>query len=129
MRTSFAISAFAALLGIASVANAGQTIASSAIFAGTAQNKARCIVRNTSSVPMQVTVQIFNESGQAIAGGSCGTVTPGHNCSAFANIANGVAHACSASTTGSAKALRGSLVIYDEVDLNDLEGLRSAQLR
>jgi hypothetical protein len=128
MRTSITISALAALLGIASFADAG-TIASSAIFGGTAQNKAQCIIRNTGSTPIPATVQIFDESGNAISTRNCGNVTAGHNCSAFVSISNGVAYACSASSPGSVKSLRGSLVLYDEVDLNDLEGLRSASLR
>lgn len=118
------------LLGLALPAHAAQTIASPAIFGSNLQDRAQCIVRNTGSSPVPVTITIFTESGTALASSVCaGGITPGHSCSAFANITNGAAYACSATATGSAKALRGSLILYDTVDPGDFEPIRSASLR
>ncbi len=131
MKTTSMLPLASLLLGLALPAHAAQTIASATIFGSNLQDRAQCIVRNTGASPAPVTITIFTESGTAVSTAVCGGsgITPGHNCSAFANIANGVAYACSATATGSAKALRGSLILYDTVDPGDFEPIRSAELR
>jgi len=130
MKTTSILTAAALLLGLSLPAHAAQTIASPTIFGSNLQDRAQCIVRNTGSSPVPVTITIVTEAGTAVSTSVCaGGITPGHSCSAFANIANGVAYACSATATGSAKALRGSLILYDTVDPGDFEPIRSAQLR
>lgn len=130
MKTTLTLAAAALLLGSSISAHAAQAIHSPTIFGSNLQDRAQCIVRNTGSSPVAVTVTIFNESGTALSTSVCaGGITPGHSCSAFANIANGVAYACSATAEGSAKHLRGSLILYDTVDPSDFEPIRSGQLR
>lgn len=130
MKTTSMLTAAVLLLGLSLPAHAAQTIASPAIFGSNLQDRAQCIVRNTGASPIAVTVTIFNEAGTAVATSLCGgSITPGHNCSAFANIANGVAYACSATAAGNAKNLRGSLILYDTVDPGDFEPIRSGELR
>lgn len=130
MKTTSMLPLAALLLGLSLPAHAAQTIASPTIFGSNLQDRAQCIVRNTGASPVPVTITIFTESGTALATSVCaGGITPGHNCSAFANIANGVAYACSATAEGSAKNLRGSLILYDTVDPSDFEPIRSAELR
>jgi hypothetical protein len=64
------------------------------------------------------------------AGSSCGApLGPGDNCSLFAPIASGVACACTATAAGSAKHLRGTLILYDTVDPSDSEPIRTGELR
>ena len=131
MKTSFVLAAAACLLALGGAAHAAQTIASSAMFGGSLQDRAQCIVRNVGTSPVSVTVTIFDESGNAVPASNFCTspLGPGDNCSVFASISNGVAYACSATAAGSAKSLRGSLVLYDTVDPSDFEPLRSGQLR
>lgn len=130
MKTTLTLAAAALLLGSSISAHAAQAIHSPTIFGSNLQDRAQCIVRNTGTPPIPVTITIFTESGSAVATSTCsGSITPGHNCSAFANIANGVAYACSATAGGSAKALRGSLILYDTVDPGDFEPIRSGELR
>lgn len=131
MKTSFQLMAAALVLALAGAAQAAQSIHSPTIFGAHIQDRAQCIVRNVGPTPLAVTVTIFNESGTAMpAGSTCGApVTPGHNCSVFANIASGVAYGCTATVEGSAKNLRGTLILYDTVDPSDFEPVRSGELR
>jgi hypothetical protein len=122
------MTAIACLFGLTGLSHADQTIASPAIFGAHTQRKAQCIIRNLDTLSTSAVVTIFGESGEVIASRSC-SVTPGHNCSAFATIHFGVAYACSATTSGNAKKLRGTLILFKEPDLNDWEPLRSAELR
>ena len=130
MKTSVTLTAIACLFGLTGLAHGGM-IASPSIFgAFPQQDRAQCIIRNLGTTSISAVVTIFGESGEVIATTSCGgLVTPGHNCSAFATIASGVAYACSATTSGSVKKLRGTLILFNSVDPGDLEPLRSAQLR
>ncbi|HEY8515547.1 MAG TPA: hypothetical protein VIS07_08540 [Candidatus Binatia bacterium] len=131
MRKLILMSAAASMLGLHGVAHAAQTISSPAAFGGNVQNRAQCIVRNVGKTPTSVTVTIHDEAGNALPGSNfCGApLQPGDNCSVFANIGNNAAYACSATTSGNAKHLRGTLVILDDVDPGDPEPLRSAELR
>jgi hypothetical protein len=127
MRLPVALTAIACLLGLAGVSHAGQ-IASPAIYGAFTQKKAQCFIGNTGTSPIPVKVNILDESGNVVpSGSSCGSaVEAGFICSVFVNsIPNGVAFACSATTSGSASKLRGSLILYDANDIP----LRSAALR
>jgi hypothetical protein len=130
MRTFIMLTAIACLFGLTDLSHADQTIASQTIFGAHTQDRAQCIIRNIGTTSIPVTVTILGESGEIISTTSCGgSVTAGHNCSAFATISFGVAYACSATTSGSAKQLRGTLILFNSVDPGDVEPLRSAQLR
>lgn len=128
MRIPVMLTAITCLLGLTRLSHA-ETLASPAIFGSFAQEKAQCIIRNIRTTPISLAVTIFGESGEVVGGTSCfGPVEPGDNCSAFTPIDFGVAYACSATTPGSAKKLRGTLILFDEVD-NGFGGTRDVPLR
>ena len=135
MRTSLMLTAIACLLGFTSLSHADQTIASPAIFGSLAQDRARCLIGNLGTNSVSVDVNIFDESGNIVpASTSClSPVEPHFICSVTATISAGAAYACSATTSGKAKNLRGTLVLTDRV-LDGFGGskdvpLRSAELR
>lgn len=135
MRTSIMLTAIACLLGLTNLSHADQTIASPAIFGSFAQDRARCIIGNMGTTPVSVDVHIFDESGNVVpASTSClSPVEPNFICSVTATISSGVAYACSATASGKAKKLRGTLVLTDRVPdgfggSKDIP-LRSAELR
>jgi hypothetical protein len=129
MKTFFTLTVAAWLLGIAGLSHAGQ-IASPTIFGAYEQDIAECIVRNVGTSEATVQLDIFDESGNALTPShqNCNVpIQPGEYCFKRAPISFGVAYACAA-TSGSAKSLRGTLVLIDEVDVYEFP-LRSAELR
>jgi hypothetical protein len=72
-----------------------------------------------------VDIGILNEAGKPLSfAGPC-FVDANFVCSVFANVPDNAAVACSAAVAGSAKNLRGSLILYDANNAP----LRSTQLR
>lgn len=135
MKISATLTAIACLFVLTSLANADQTIASPTVFGAHTQEFAHCIIGNFGTDPVSVDVHIFNESGNVVpASSSClAPVGAKFVCSVFAPINFGAAYGCSATTSGSAKKLRGTLVLYDRVSdgfgSTDDIPLRSAELR
>jgi hypothetical protein len=124
----FAIASTAAcLLGLSGLAHAVQ-LASPAIYGGYTQNGAECWVRNDSSKPLSVVVQLYDESGNPLPSGtSCSSpIDPGSACVTYLRpVANGVAFACSATVPGNGKTVRGTMILTDANGL----AVRSADLR
>ncbi len=137
MKTAVMLAVVACLVGSASLARAGQTLASPTVFGATNQNSAQCTIRNVGNSSIPVSINIVDESGvPLLSTNSCGTpavVTPGHACIVTAQISSGAAYACSATASGSVKKLRGILVLY-HIDIGSggtppLIPRRSAELR
>lgn len=135
MKISAILTTIACFFGVTSLSHAAQTIASPTIFGAHTQEFAQCIIGNLGAESVSVDVHIFDESGNVVpASSSCGApVEAKFVCSVFAPISFGVAYACSATSSGSAKKLRGTLVLYDRVpdgfgSTDDIP-LRSAELR
>jgi hypothetical protein len=112
MKTPALLTLIVCVFGLASVSQAAQMIASPVIFSASYQIKAECFIRNIGTTQVSVGVSIVNESGSAIAGtSSClAPLAAGASCSVSASIGN-AAYACSATTSGSAKNLRGILIV------------------
>lgn len=85
MKTSVIVTTIACLLGITGLAQAA-TIASPAIFGAFVQDKAQCLIGNTGTAAVSVTVRILDESGNVVAGGVPRTVQPGSAISVFTPI-------------------------------------------
>jgi hypothetical protein len=130
MRTSALVGLSVALLGVGTLANAGEkTIASPVMYLSTDQVRAMCTIRNVGKKEVAVRVGLFGESGEALplTLDQCnGTpVAPGTGCEIVADgIANGVAFACSASAA-KVKSLRGEMMLWDNASF----AARSAPLK
>jgi hypothetical protein len=126
MKTFAILTAAACLAGLSGLAEAA-TLASPATYASTAQRGAQCVIGNHGTTPIKVDVRIVDEAGNAYsANNTCGSVPPQFICSAFVSqVANNQAVACSATTSGSAAKLRGSLTLYDTQGVP----LRTSELR
>jgi hypothetical protein len=112
MNTRVFVATFTAVFALSAAAHAA-TISSPAIFGSHGQNQAACVVLNTSSSSVAVTLKILSESGTVLSQGTQ-TIAPGQFIVAFATITSGVAHACSA-TAGTVAGLSGALTITDTV--------------
>jgi hypothetical protein len=109
--------AAATLVGMASAAQAGQTIASPTFRTGV-DNGGACYVRNVGRVPVSVQVKISQNFGADLLPSfqSCNQapLAPGRTCVALvADLPDDVTFACSATASGSAKYLRGTLELRD----------------
>jgi len=113
MRISTVLTAVAGVLALAGVSHAGQ-IASPAIYGSFAQAHAECVVGNFSDNPVAVQVSILDESGNPVPSStSCNAPIEAHFiCQVTANIANGVAYACSVKS-GSIAKVRAALTLSD----------------
>ena len=126
MRSALMLTALMGVWGFTGPVQAAQTLASPAIFGSFSQTTAVCTIGNSGATAVAVEVHIYDESGNIVSGsGSCSSIEPHFICSIAAAINFGVAYACSATTPGSTKKLRGALV------LEDADGvlLRSAELQ
>ncbi|HZR84297.1 MAG TPA: hypothetical protein VFD92_24580 [Candidatus Binatia bacterium] len=114
MRASIVLTAIAFLLGTAAASHAAK-LSSAAIYGSIAQRQAGCTIGNGGPTPVSVDAHIYDESGNIVpASSSCnGPVEAGFICQVFANIANGVAYACSVDIAGSAKFIRANLTLRD----------------
>ena len=113
MKTHVTGLAAALLFSMSGLAEAAQTISSAAIPVTTLPDNFACYVRNVGRTPVSVTVQIVNSSGTMVHPDfdNC-TAVPlagGRNCVVLASGLTSDLFACSATASGSAKNLRGTL--------------------
>jgi hypothetical protein len=132
MRTLVIATTVAALLALGGVSEAAQ-ISSPMIFGTGEQDRAECVVLNTGSSPVALTVKLINDFGGTEATYNCGgPLGPGQFCSLLRPIDNASAYACTA-TAGSTGNLRGTAVLLERVldswDLFRLRAVRSAPMR
>ena len=130
MKLAIVLSIAGCVVALAGPAHAGQTIASSTIYGAFNQDTAECIVRNVGKSNVTVDVNIFDESGNPLSGGgNCAApILPGDYCFKRAPISSGVAYACSATPSGSARDLRANFVLIDDLGTDETQ-LRSVALR
>jgi hypothetical protein len=129
MKSSIVSAVAGCILGLSGLADAAQ-IASPTIYGAFHQDTAECVVRNVGKSNVTVDVKILDESGNAVASnGNCtAPITPGYYCFTRTPISAGVAYACTATLAGSAKDLRASLVLIDDLGSDEFP-LRSVNLR
>lgn len=126
MKTLAILTAVACLSGLSAAAHAA-TFASPATYASTSQRGAQCVLGNNGTKPIAATVRIVDEAGNAFqVNSTCGQVPAQFICSVFASsIPSNQAVACTATVTGSAEKLRGSLTLFDGQGVP----LRTSELR
>jgi hypothetical protein len=105
------ISLVTCFFGFASVAQAAR-ISSPAIFAAHTQRTAQCIVFNSGTEPVDVTMKILDESGRLVSGGATFLLRPGVIVPISAFIDFGVAYVCTVDAA-SLPSLRAVLVISE----------------
>jgi hypothetical protein len=125
MKTYAALTAAASLLGITGLVHAGQ-IASPPVPSSNSYS-AICYVRNVGAAPIAVNVQIVNTAGAALTTNfdncNTGSLAPGLSCAVqTADAALVLYAACSATTSGSVKKLRGSFEVRYFVSPNVFTG-------
>ena len=114
MRILMFLAACAIVLALSGPSEAAQ-ISSPAIFGAHAQDRAECVILNSGTANLTVTIKILTEAGGTLQSRACGPVPPNGFCTTSVAIPNGVAHACIA-TAGSIARLRGTLVIQEGLD-------------
>lgn len=127
MKTYATLTAAAALLAITNLAHA-LTLASSVIPTGI-NTGAACYVRNVGTTTISLAVRIVDRDGTVIplSFDNCCQLEPGKTCLVRVDDPADDPVACSATTTGNVKNLRGTLEIQDT--LNNLKVLIADELR
>jgi hypothetical protein len=129
MKTHAGVALGLALLSSTGFAHAGQTIASPPVLHGGGQlATTACYVRNVGTRPVSVTVQITDEAGASLTPSfqNCNTpLLPGRTCVVLAGNGGGEFTGCSATASGSAKYLRGTMESRNpNLDVRHAEDLR-----
>lgn len=129
MKSSIVSLTVGCLLGLVGSAQAAQ-IASPTIYGAYHQDTAECVVRNVGKSNVTVDVAIVDESGNTLTtGGNCAApIAPGDYCFRRTLISSAVAYACTATVAGTAKDLRASFFLIDDLGSDELP-LRSVPLR
>jgi len=114
MKSLIVSTAFAFVLTLGGLANAAQ-IASPSIFGNHFQEDAECVVLNSGTKPLAVTVKIINDLGDTVATSNCsGPLGAGEFCSVVRSIDFRNSFSCVA-TAPSTASLRGTLVLEQKV--------------
>jgi len=114
MRTLIITLACAAVLALSGVSQAAQ-IASPILYGNEDQVFAQCIVVNSGTTPLTVTLKILDSFGLTVATDNCdGSLDAEEFCTRALAIDNQTAYACIA-TAGSVATLRGTLVLEEKV--------------
>ena len=113
MKTQASRLVAAVLFSLGGLAEAAQTISSAAIPVTTLPDNLACYVRNIGDKPVSVTVQIVNSSGAVVSPAfqNCNgaPLAAGRTCVVLVSAVTNDLFACSATASGSAKNLRGTM--------------------
>ena len=133
MRTCTILGAAALLLGLTGLAHAGQTIASPVLpVPSQFDYSATCYVRNVGTTPVSVTVHIFRADGSQVtpAFENCNSAPLGAGKNCVVGVAeNGELLGCSATATGLAKYLRGTMEVRYNPGPGNTDTLVAEELR
>jgi hypothetical protein len=127
MRPHVGLSIVALLSSMAGLASAG-TISSAPVVSFWVDTQDACYVRNIGAKPVSVNVQIIRDDGAVVTPDfdSCndGPLAPGTTCVVLADRTATGFSACSATTPGSAKNLRGTMEARFDFQIVSAQDLR-----